>query len=357
VHAKLAIVDDRLLRIGSANLANRSMGLDSECDLGIEARDDDTAAAIADVRNDLLAEHLGTTPERVAEELRTRGSLVAAVDALRGGPRTLDPIEASVEAWVEELVPDGAIFDPERPVPPDQLLAQLLPDATGPERLRRALPWLFGVVAVAALAAAWRWTPLSEWTAPERLAALAAPLRTHAGGPWLAAGAIALAGSALVPITAMTVGAALVFGPLVGFAVALAGALASAALGFGVGRLLWGDAVRRLTGRRLARIRASLARDGVLTVAAVRLIPVAPFTIVNIAAGASSIGFRDYVLGTALAMAPGTLVLAVVTDRARRLLDEPGFGAALVVVGIVAGAAIALRIARRRLTGDAPSEQ
>ncbi len=281
------------------------------------------------------------------------GAVLAERLAEPDGPELVIVSTRICEGWLEELVPDGAIFDPERPVPPDELLGQLLPDSPGPERLRRALPWLFGVVAIAALAAAWRWTPLSEWTAPERLAALAAPLRTHAAGPWLAAGAIALAGSALVPITAMTVGAALVFGPLVGFAVALAGALASAALGFGLGRLLWGNAVRRLTGRHFARIRAALARDGMLAVAAVRLIPVVPFTIINIAAGASSIGFRDYALGTALAMTPGTLVLTVVTDRARHLLDEPGFGAALVVVGIAAGGALALRIARRRLAGDA----
>ncbi len=354
VHAKISIVDDRLLRIGSANLANRSMGLDSECDLAIEARDDATAETIATFRNDLLAEHLGTTPDRVAEELRARCSLVAAVDALRGGPRTLETIETTVEEWVEELVSDSAIFDPERPVSPDELLDHLLPNAPEPERLRRALPWLAGLLAIVALTAAWRWTPLSEWISPERLAALAAPLRAHAAGPWLAAGAIALAGLALVPVTAMTVGSALVFGPWVGFAVALAGALLCAALGFGVGRLLWGDAVRRLTGRRLSRIRAALARDGVLTVAAVRLVPVAPFTVVNVAAGASSIGFRDYALGTALAMTPGTLVLAIVTDRSRQLLEEPGFGAALLVIGILAAAAIALRIARRRLTGDAP---
>ncbi len=357
VHAKITIVDDRLLRIGSANLANRSMGLDSECDLAIEARDDATAEAIAGVRNDLLAEHLGTTPERVAEELHTRGSLVAAVDALRGGPRTLEAIEASVEDWIDELVPDGAVFDPERPIPPDELLAQLLPEAPAPERLRRALPWLLGGVAVAALAATWHWTPLSEWAAPDRLAALAAPLRARPAGPWLAAGAIALAGLALVPVTAMTVGSALVFGPVVGFAVALAGALASAALGFALGQLLWGDAVRRLAGRRLSRIRAALARDGILAITAVRLIPVAPFTIVNVAAGASTVGFRDYMAGTALAMAPGTLVLAIVADRARQLLDEPGFGAAVVVIGIVAGAAIALRVARRHLTGAAPATQ
>ena len=355
VHSKVTIVDDRLLRIGSANLANRSMGLDGECDLAIEARDDATAEAIAFVRSDLLAEHLGTTPDRVTEELRKRGSLVAAVDALSGEPRTLAPIDTSVEPWIDELVPDGAIFDPERPVPADELLVQLLPDSSQPGRLSRAAPWLAAGVALAALAVAWRWTPLSEWAAPDRIAALAAPLRAHAAGPWLAAGSIALASLALVPITAMTVGSALVFGPWIGFAAALAGALLSAVLGFGVGRLLWGDALRRLTSRRLARIRASLARDGALTVAALRLIPVAPFTVVNVAAGATPIGFRDYLLGTLLAMAPGTLVLAIVADRAQQLLNEPGFGAALVLVGIAAGAGIALWVVRRRLTSTPPS--
>ncbi|MCL4684363.1 hypothetical protein KJ059_06370 [Myxococcota bacterium] len=170
VHAKLTIVDDRLLRIGSANLANRSMGLDSECDLAIEAGtgDTETARAIAAVRDDLLAEHLGTTPERVAEALRTNGSLVAAVDALRGGTRTLATLEASVDPWIDELVPDEAIFDPEKPMPPEEFW-KLLPDAPEPERLRRALPWIGAVVASAALAAAWRWTPVSEWAARETL--------------------------------------------------------------------------------------------------------------------------------------------------------------------------------------------
>lgn len=67
VHSKLMIVDDRILRIGSSNLNNRSMGLDSECDVMMEAQGDAAlAAAIRAVRHDLLAEHLGTAPEVVA---------------------------------------------------------------------------------------------------------------------------------------------------------------------------------------------------------------------------------------------------------------------------------------------------
>ncbi|MEZ5584304.1 MAG: phospholipase D-like domain-containing protein [Candidatus Competibacteraceae bacterium] len=60
VHVKLMIVDDRLLRIGSANLSNRSMGLDTECDLAIEAHDDDQRRAIVAFRNHLLSQHSGS---------------------------------------------------------------------------------------------------------------------------------------------------------------------------------------------------------------------------------------------------------------------------------------------------------
>src|SRR5690606_36280933 len=67
VHSKLMIVDDEFVRIGSANLNNRSMGIDTECDLAVESEGDPRARrAIARLRERLLAEHLGTTEEAVA---------------------------------------------------------------------------------------------------------------------------------------------------------------------------------------------------------------------------------------------------------------------------------------------------
>src|SRR5690606_3683172 len=61
VHAKVLIVDDVLLRIGSANLNNRSMGFDTECDVAIEARTEAHRRAIRTVRARLMAEHWGTS--------------------------------------------------------------------------------------------------------------------------------------------------------------------------------------------------------------------------------------------------------------------------------------------------------
>ena len=94
VHAKLAIIDDRLLRIGSSNLNNRSTGFDSECDLAIEASRAADRAAIAAVRHRLVAHWLGAPPATVADRIAARGGLGPAIESLRvDGLRRLAPIE------------------------------------------------------------------------------------------------------------------------------------------------------------------------------------------------------------------------------------------------------------------------
>jgi uncharacterized membrane protein YdjX (TVP38/TMEM64 family) len=348
VHAKVMVVDDRLLRVGSANLANRSMGLDSECDLAIEARDERTREAIARFRNDLLAEHLGVPIARVAEAIAGRGSVRAAVEALQGGERTLAPIDLDPPEWVEELAPELGLLDPERPIDADQMGSYFVPEEI-PER-DRPLLWRFGVsvLVLVLLGAAWRWTPLSEWAAPERLAALGAWLREADLGPLIATGSIALASLLMVPITVLIAAAGLVFGWQLGFPIALGGALIGTGLGWGLGRLLWRDVVRRLGGRRLNRLSRILADTGVVSMATVRLIPIAPFTVVNLVAGASQLRLRDCLLGTLIGMAPGTLVLTAFSAEAKRAVLDPGWGTLSTVVAIgVLGAWGIWRLRRR----------
>ena len=116
VHAKVMIVDDQVMRIGSANLNNRSMGLDSECDLMIDGRDrPDVQAKIAELRNDLLAEHLGKEPDEIAESLARTGSMVATIDALRGSGRTLVPFEPEEPSAAARSVAATEMLDPEAP--------------------------------------------------------------------------------------------------------------------------------------------------------------------------------------------------------------------------------------------------
>ena len=116
VHSKITIVDGVMLRVGSANLNNRSMGLDSECDLLLDGRldaNDGSREQVAATLADLLAEHLDVSPERVAERLGADGSLIAAVEALRGCGRTLVPLAAEEPNALEAFIAKNEILDPE----------------------------------------------------------------------------------------------------------------------------------------------------------------------------------------------------------------------------------------------------
>jgi len=110
VHAKLLIADDRILRIGSSNFNNRSMRLDSECDVAIDGTGKHEEA-IRELRLGLMAEHLGCSPADVA----AHGSLLQAVNALRGPGRSLVPYETPDLNAVEEWLADNEILDPDGP--------------------------------------------------------------------------------------------------------------------------------------------------------------------------------------------------------------------------------------------------
>ena len=118
VHAKISVVDDRLLRVGSANLNNRSQGLDSECDVIIDAAlaaNADTRPAITALRHRLLAEHLDCPPEEFAAAENKHGSMIKAIEALIGPGKSLEllPMEGLSEA--EEFIASNELLDPESP--------------------------------------------------------------------------------------------------------------------------------------------------------------------------------------------------------------------------------------------------
>jgi phospholipase D1/2 len=327
VHSKVLVVDERLLRLGSANLSNRSMGLDTECDVAIESGGENRIeAAIGDFRNRLLAEHLGVDARGVADALRREGSLIGAIEALRGRERSLERLETRGEEELEVLVAASALADPEHPIGSDDFIRRFLPEDLEPDLGRSARrSWAriaLGLLAIGALAAIWRWTPLAEVAEAERLSSLVEPIRLSAWGPLLAVAAFTVAGTLMVPVTVLIVATGLVFGGAVGFATALVASLSTAAVGYGVGALLWRDAVRRLMGKRANALSRKLAERGVLAIVALRIVPVAPFTMVNVAAGASHIRWRDYLLGTLLGMGPGVLALTLIADRAASLIRE-----------------------------------
>ncbi|OZA94712.1 MAG: phospholipase [Erythrobacter sp. 34-65-8] len=123
VHSKIMIVDDAIIRIGSANMNNRSMGLDSECDVFIDARRPGNAharGAIANLRHSLLAEHCGLEMDDVPRLIEQAGSMHAMIQALgQERTRTLRRFDLEQLNGMAETLAESAMLDPERP---DELL-------------------------------------------------------------------------------------------------------------------------------------------------------------------------------------------------------------------------------------------
>ena len=119
VHAKTAIVDDRLLRIGSSNMNNRSLGLDSECDVTIDAAlpaNGGIEPVIRCLRERLIAEHLGADPDDVARRFEGTGSIIDTIEALRGGGgRTLEWLDLVQPGPLDDFIADNELLDPENP--------------------------------------------------------------------------------------------------------------------------------------------------------------------------------------------------------------------------------------------------
>ncbi|MCQ4159159.1 VTT domain-containing protein [Roseomonas sp. GC11] len=324
VHAKLMIADDRLLRVGSANLCNRSMGTDSECDLVVEARDTATRQAIAAVQDRLLAEHLGASPAQVAA-LRQGGGLFRAIDGLAGRARQLRPIEDGRLEEGEGLPQIEAVADPARALGTTTLLADFTAEDGTPHGLPLWLRVLLVVAPVALLGLAWHSTPLSALLHP---GTFSASLQNASGplGPLLALGLFMVLGLVAFPVNVLILATAAAFGLWPGLLYAGAGALISAFLTYLLGRRAGTGLLRKLAGPRINRISRAISRNGILAVTMVRLMPVAPFTLVNLVAGAMRIPLFDYMAGTALGLAPGLVLMTALGDRLLRILTDPSAG-------------------------------
>jgi len=346
VHSKVMVVDDRFAMVGSANLSDRSMGLDSELNIAIEANGDPRiAAAIAGFRNRLLAEHLGSEPATLAATLEREGRLNAAIAALDGkNPhRRLAVNEPILDPALDAIVPDHTVLDPEQPIDPDTLVADLVPEPGTRSGTRiRVFALAAALLAIGIAALVWRYTPMSEWVDLRSIIAESKGLKLQPLAVSAMLGAFVVGGMMLVPVTLLICVSVLIFGPIEGGAYAMIGALLSAASTYGLGRITGREVVRRLAGSGLNALSRRLAKRGLLAMTLVRLLPVAPFSIVNIVAGASHIGWRDFLLGTLLGMLPGIVVIATFVDRAVAVVDDPGADTitVLLAVGVLACAAI-----------------
>jgi len=194
--------------------------------------------------------------------------------------------------------------------------------AQGAALKRKLVLLVVALVLIAGLAAAWTWSPLRDWLDVD--AVVAAIRRVgQSFGPAAAVAGLTLGLVLAVPLMFLTLVAVAAYGPLAGSGYVVAGALLSAALSYGIGLFLGREVVERLAGPRVNLLSRRLARQGLLAVIAVRLVPVAPFAVVNMVAGASHIRLRDLLLGSAVGVLPGTLAVALFLEQIQAALRSP----------------------------------
>jgi phospholipase D1/2 len=118
VHSKVLVIDDRLLRIGSSNLNNRSMGFDSECDVAIETESnnsehDDIRRQITSVCNQLVSEHLGVSVDEFERTMLQCRSFVKAIESLLGQGKTLRPVTEQTVSGEASPLAESDLTDPD----------------------------------------------------------------------------------------------------------------------------------------------------------------------------------------------------------------------------------------------------
>jgi phospholipase D1/2 len=203
------------------------------------------------------------------------------------------------------------------------------------------------VIVLAALAAAWRYTPLSEYVTAERVIAWAQAVGNLWWAPLVVMLAYTPACFVMFPRPLITLFAVIAFGPVLGFVYSLTGILAAALATYFAGRAMRPEAVRNIVGDKLNEMTEVLRRRGLLACFAMRIVPVAPFVVEGIAAGAVRIKVWHFSLGTVLGMLPGTLTTTIFGDQIQTALEDPSRINYWLIAGVVVFFAVLIMIVRR----------
>jgi uncharacterized membrane protein YdjX (TVP38/TMEM64 family) len=211
-------------------------------------------------------------------------------------------------------------------------------------RMRRALTRLLALFLIAALVLLiWRWSPLVERAGPEQIGQLLDRVSASPYAGLLVVGIYLLGSFIVFPVTALIAATGVAFGPWEGLIWATIATLVASVVNYLIARVVPLKFVDRWLGRWTRKMGRRFERDGIVAIMIARNIPFAPFTLVNVVAGAAKIRFGDYLIGTILGMGPTILALTILGDRLRGAWDSPTLeNVGLLLLAIAVWFAVAL---------------
>jgi uncharacterized membrane protein YdjX (TVP38/TMEM64 family) len=219
---------------------------------------------------------------------------------------------------------------PVSPAPPTETAAS---DRAHARRL-----WIIGgslLLLLIAIAAAWRFTPLHDYADTEAIASWLHGLRRSPWAPLVIVLVYIGANAVFFPNTVLNAATILGLGTTWGLPCALLGSLSAALVAFVVGRRYGKERLKRLDSAAIERISAMLKNSGVIGIATLRLVPIAPYNVVNLVAGAARVRTVPFAIGTAIGLLPGNLLMTAFGHQLRAVLRNPGKVEIAAMAGVV----------------------
>jgi phospholipase D1/2 len=233
----------------------------------------------------------------------------------------------------------------------------MMPTATAARRSRngRGPAWgkiiTFLVVCIA-LAAAWRYTPLSELVTAQKIVEWARAIRQVPWAPVVVILAYVPTAFLMFPRPLLTLMTVVAFGPWWGFVYSMVGIVVSAIATYYAGKVLDKKTVKRLAGRYYDGASKALRRHGLMAMTAMRIVPAAPFAVEGILAGAMDVKLWHFTVGTMLGVLPGVLATSVFGQQITAALEDGGINW-WIVGGVVLAFAALIWFFKRQLSDKA----
>jgi uncharacterized membrane protein YdjX (TVP38/TMEM64 family) len=187
------------------------------------------------------------------------------------------------------------------------------------------------MISLMGLALAWHYTRLSDYTDIGYVVSVISGQSQSELAPLIAVLAFVLGGLVAFPVIVLIAATAAAMGPLIGGLSATAGVILSSLLLFTIGRFLGHKRLQSLLGARALRIQRGIVGQGIVAVAMIRMVPIAPFSMVNLLAGASRLRLSDFLIGTVLGMAPGIIMMAALGSQIAHFARSASWSSALVL--------------------------
>ncbi|RZA26228.1 MAG: hypothetical protein EOP10_04320 [Proteobacteria bacterium] len=356
VHSKIIIIDDKYFSIGSANLNNRSMGYDTECQLTIDACDDTfNQKAIQKTRAYVLSHHCEIDMGELEDRIAAEGSVIKALGDLCSPKRDRHLAKFEIHDQGKLQLEDMNWLDMEKPSELElsvdhwgsvsEIASRKL--GVSPRVLLLILTVFFAVI----LGFVWHKFLLHP-DGPEAAlkSILIEPLSDPTRAKFIIPVLFALGAIFFVPINLLIIITASLFTTGLALFEIFLGVIANVAVGYTLGRWAGRFIFERFFGKRTQGILNRIGKGQFLTILFIRIFPIAPSSFINLAAGSGKVPFFRFLSATIVGMLPGTLMLVLFQKSLMDVFREPGAGSiiTLLVLGLITF--IIFRWSRRRFS-------